>query len=79
MSLKVTVPKKATEVSLSEALLSEARDQGLDISDAAEAGLARAVSEKRAELWLRNNEEAIASSNAYVEKKGLPLEKFRPF
>jgi len=59
MSLKIPVPKKATEVSLSEALLSEARDHGLDRSDAAEAGLAKAVSDKRAELWLKENAEAI--------------------
>ena len=79
MSPKVPVPKKATEVSLPEALLSEARDFGANVSPAAEAGLAKTVSEKRAELWLKNNEDAIASSNAYVEKNGLPLEKFRPF
>ena len=79
MSLRVPVPKKATEVSLSEAPLSEARDLGLDISEAAEAGLVRTVSDKRAELWLKENAEAIASSNAYVENNGLPLIKFSPF
>jgi len=79
MVLKVPVPKKATEVSLSEALLADARDLGLDISDAAEAGLTKAVSDKRAELWLKENAEAIASHNAYVEQHGLPLDEFRMF
>ncbi|WP_233810300.1 type II toxin-antitoxin system CcdA family antitoxin [Paraburkholderia sp. HP33-1] len=79
MALKVAAPMKATEVFLSEALLSEARDLGVDITQAAETGLVKAVSDKRAELWLKENEEAIASSNAYVEQHGLPLDEFRMF
>jgi len=79
MALKVPGQKKATGVSLSEALLTEARDLGLDISEAAEAGLSKAVSDKRAELWLKENAEAIASSNAYVEQHGMPLDEFRMF
>ena len=79
MSLKVPVPKKATEVSLSETLLSEAADLGLDISAAAEAELARAVSDKRAELWLKENAEPIAYYNAYMVQHGMPLDEFRMF
>ena len=71
--------KKATNVSKAEPLLAEAKALRINISQAAEAGLARAVAEKRAELWLQENREAIKSSNAYVEKHGLPLEKFRTF
>lgn len=79
MTLKVPAPKKATEVFLSEALLSEARDLGVDITQAAETGLVKAVSDKRAELWLKENAEAIAYYNAYVEQQGLPLDDFRMF
>ena len=79
MATNVTVPKKATEVSLSEALLFEAKDLGVNVSEAAEAGLAKAVSDKRAELWLKENADAVACSNAYVEKNGLPLSEFRLF
>ena len=57
----------------------EAKALRINISQAAEAGVARAVAERRAELWLQENREAIESSNAYVEKHGLPLEKFRTF
>jgi antitoxin CcdA len=74
-----TVPKKATNVSLAEALLSEAKDLGVNVSQAAEAGLAKAVSEKRAEIWLKENADAIACYNAYVELNGLPLDEFRMF
>lgn len=71
--------KKATNVSMAEPLLAEAKALRINISQAAEAGLARAVAERRAELWLEENRQAIESSNAYVEKHGLPLEKFRTF
>lgn len=71
--------KKATNVSLAENLLAEAKALRINVSQAAEAGLAKAVAERRAELWLKENWEAIESSNAYVEKHGLPLEKYRMF
>lgn len=71
--------RKATNVSLGEALLSEAKSLRINISQAAEAGLARAVAERRAELWLEANREALASSNAYVEQNGLPLAAYRSF
>lgn len=71
--------KKATNVSLAENLLAEAKELRINVSQAAEAGVAKAVAEKRAELWVKDNWEAIESSNAYVEKHGLPLEKYRMF
>ena len=71
--------KKSTNVSLTENLLAEAKELRINVSQAAEAGLAKAVAEKRAELWLKENWESIESSNAYVEKHGLPLAKFRMF
>src|SRR5574338_584174 len=71
--------RKATNVSLGEALLAEAKALRINISQAAEAGVARAVAEKRAEIWLKENREAIESSNAYVEEHGLPLARYRSF
>lgn len=72
-------PKKPTSVSLAEPLVAQAKALGINVSQAAEEGLAKAVSEKLAEQWLRENQKAIASSNAYVEKHGLPLAKYRMF
>jgi len=40
---------------------------------------AQAVKAKLDALWLEENYEAIVSSNAYVEKNGLPLEQYRGF
>lgn len=71
--------KKATNVSLGEALLAEAKSLRINISQAAEAGIARAVAEKRAKLWLEENKEAFENWNAYVEEHDLPLAKYRSF
>lgn len=72
-------PKKATNLSIGEALLAHAKALQINISRAAEAGLERAIAEKRAEIWRRENLEAVQSSNEYVERKGLPLAKYRQF
>jgi antitoxin CcdA len=71
--------KKATNVSLAEPLLAEAKELRINISQAAEAGLAKAVAEKRAELWVAENAKAFEYWNAYVEKNGLPLAKYKSF
>ncbi|PZX09880.1 type II toxin-antitoxin system CcdA family antitoxin [Celeribacter halophilus] len=74
-----SVPKKPTNLSLDQALLSEARSFGVNLSQAAEAGLRLAVKEAKAEAWKRENAKAIEASNAWVEEQGLPLEKYRLF
>jgi antitoxin CcdA len=79
MSGYAAAPKKTTSVSVAEPLLAEAKALGVNVSQAAEEGLARAVATKRAELWLRENREAIQSSNDYVEEHGLPLARYRMF
>jgi antitoxin CcdA len=71
--------RRATNVSLNEELLIEAKELRINVSRAAERGLAQAIIEKRAELWLSENKAAIESSNEYVEKHGLPLTRHRQF
>ena len=41
--------------------------------------VAKAVAEKRAEIWVKENAQAFECWNAYIEKNGLPLEKYRSF
>lgn len=80
--LNTSVPgalRKPTNVTLDEALLIEAKALRINISQAAEAGLARAVAERRAAHWLAENHAALESSNAYVEQHGLPLAQHRHF
>lgn len=74
-----TATKKATNVSLAENLLAEAKALRINVSQAAESGLAKAVAEKRAELWVKENAKAFDCWNDYIEKNGLPLEKYRSF
>ena len=80
--MHTTIPgaaRKPTNVTLDEALLVEAKALRINISQAAEAGLALAVAERRAAQWLEENRRALDSSNAYVEQHGLPLAQFRNF
>ena len=71
--------RRATNVSINVQLLAEARALEVNISRAAEQGLARAIAERRAALWLEENHAALESSNAYVEQHGLPLARYRGF
>jgi antitoxin CcdA len=71
--------RRATNVSISAQLLAEARVLEVNISRAAEQGLSQAIAERRASLWLEENREALESSNAFVERHGLPLAKYRRF
>lgn len=71
--------RKATNVTLSADLLNEAKALRINVSQAAESGLARAVAARRAELWFEENRVALDSSNSYFEKYGLPLAKHRMF
>ncbi|MBK7685786.1 MAG: type II toxin-antitoxin system CcdA family antitoxin [Rhodocyclaceae bacterium] len=57
----------------------EAKALEVNISKAAETGLAKAIAARRAELWLAENRAALDSSNTYFEKHGLPLAKYRSF
>lgn len=79
VSTPPNAPRKATNVSLNAMLLAEARSLSINISQAAESGLARAVTEKRAEMWLAANRAALDSSNDFVERNGLPLARYRQF
>ena len=80
MNMQAKAPaRRATNVSLPAELIEEARRLDINISKACEQGLERQVAKTRAELWQEENREAIESSNAYVEKHGLPLARFRQF
>jgi antitoxin CcdA len=68
-----------TNVTLDASLVAEARELGVNISQASAAGLERAVANARAERWLEENRSALQASNAYVEAHGLPLKSMRRF
>lgn len=72
-------PRKATNVSLDADLLAQARELNVNLSRAAADGISRAIKAECERRWLLENAEAIEASNDYVEKHGLPLERFRQF
>ena len=71
--------RRPTNVTLPEALLLEARDLGINLSQACERGVASEVAAIRRQRWLEQNQDAIDSYNAHVAKHGLPLAAFRQF
>ncbi|MGH8328478.1 MAG: type II toxin-antitoxin system CcdA family antitoxin, partial [Steroidobacteraceae bacterium] len=77
MSQYAAAPKKTTSVSLAESLLAEAKARGVNVSKAAEEGVAAAVCRVRNEQWLKENAGAIKSYNEFVEKHGMVLGKYR--
>lgn len=77
--VRPALQRKATNVTLPAALLKEARELGINLSQACERGLAASVAEARAQRWLKDNREALNAWNEYVEQHGLPLAEFRQF
>lgn len=71
--------RKPSNLTLDPSLLMEARSFGINLSEAAEAGLRRAVADAKARAWQRENADALASSNAWTEAHGLPLDQYRQF
>jgi antitoxin CcdA len=72
--MAATAPK-ADEPALPQKLLDEAIRLDVDIAGRSEEQVRRAVRE----AWIDENREAIEASNAWVEKHGLPLAKYRQF
>jgi antitoxin CcdA len=72
-------PRKPTNLSLPAAMIEEARALGINLSRAAEEGLAKHLKAEKERRWQEENREAIDAANAWVEKNGLPLEKHRMF
>lgn len=71
--------RRPTNLSLDSDLLLRARELKINVSRAAEEGIARAIRAERERLWQIENAKAIADANAFVEGRGLPLAKHRQF
>ena len=72
-------PRRATNVTLPETLLRDARDMGINLSQACERGLAAEVADARRRRWLEENRGAMDAWNGHVAEHGLPLAAFRQF
>lgn len=73
------IRRRSTSLTLDPKLVEEARGLGVNVSRAAERGVAEAVRAARARAWRAENAEAIAEYNAFVEAHGVPLARHRKF
>lgn len=65
--------KQRTNITLTATNLAAARELGLNVSAISDAALAEAVRAAQAEVWARENAEAIAERRAWIEANGTPL------
>ena len=75
----ISKQKKPANLTIEAALLAEAKELGINISQSAEDGLKKAVSRAKSDAWKKENAEALESWNEWVEKNGIPLEEYRQF
>jgi len=71
--------KRPTNLSLDKTLLNEARALKINVSQAAEQGLRLEVAKAKAARWKAENAEVMEQANDWVERQGLPLDKYRQF
>jgi antitoxin CcdA len=72
--------RRSTEVTIDSSLVDEALSMDVDLSRAAEAGIARALAAKKAaQQFAEDHTDVISSNNDYVARHGLPLRRYRSF
>jgi len=71
--------RRAVNVTLPLALVAEAKEAGVNLSRACEAGLEAAVREHRRAKWVEEHREAFEYWNAKEEAEGLPLAQYQQF
>lgn len=67
----LSVPKKRTNVTVSQSLLQEARENGVNLSALLEHALNDELRLRRKKRYLDENKTAFSSHNAFVEEAGL--------
>jgi antitoxin CcdA len=71
--------KRPTNLTVNEDLLRQARELGINLSQAFEQKLEELVRAAMAERWIEENREAIEDYNRWVEKEGLWSDGHRLF
>jgi antitoxin CcdA len=72
-------PKRSTNLTLPAHLVAAARRLGVNLSQAAEAGIAQAVAAAEDAEYAARNRETMAAWSAFFETAGLPLAEYRQF
>ncbi|OBQ69673.1 type II toxin-antitoxin system CcdA family antitoxin [Mesorhizobium erdmanii] len=71
--------RQPANLSIDSNLMREAKGLDVNVSRAAEAGIAEAVAAEKTRLWKLENRATMDAWNAYVEKNGIPLDEYRQF
>lgn len=71
--------KKATNLSVDDSLLEQAKHLKLNLSQVFEASLTEAIRQRQREEWLRKNRAALDAYNEHVEKHGVFSDGLRSF
>lgn len=79
MKHEVVTRRRATNVTLSEQLVTEARTLDVNLSKAAEAGIAAAVRAERNRRWQEDHRERIDAFADWFEENGLPFQDLRVY
>jgi antitoxin CcdA len=74
-----TKSRKAANLSIDEGVLADAKALDINVSRAAETGIAEAVRTEKNRRWLEENREALLYYNEWMEENGLLLEEYRQF
>jgi antitoxin CcdA len=71
--------RQPANLSIDSNLMREAKGLDVNVSRAAEAGIAEAVAAEKTRLWKLENRTTMDAWNDYAEKNGVPLEEYRQF
>ena len=71
--------KRATNVSINQGLLEDAKALDINLSATLERALEAEVRARRRERWLEENREAIEAYNARIERDGMLSDYVRVF
>lgn len=71
--------RQRINLTLDPAVIAEAKDLGLNLSQECEAGLSAAVKREADRRWQSENAEWIKAHHDWVEANELPLERYRLF
>jgi antitoxin CcdA len=74
-----TKGRKAANLSIDEAVLADAKALNINVSRAAETGIAEAVRTEKNRRWLEENREALLYYNEWMAENGLLLDEYRQF
>ncbi|TRC92389.1 post-segregation antitoxin CcdA [Mesorhizobium sp. WSM4303] len=71
--------RQPANLSIDSNLMREAKGLDVNVSRAAEAGIAEAVAAEKTRLWKLENRATMDAWNSYIDKNGIPLEEYRQF